>query len=88
MTTKSGRPTKGSAAMTGAQRAEAFRRARREQAGQVHENLGSATTAVLMAGLARQIKYIQTDPDHAPVARDVAATIIRELCSRNEIRLT
>lgn len=73
--------------MTGAQRAEAFRRTRREQAGQVHENLSNASTALLMAGLARQIGYIQTDPDHAPIARDVAARIIRELCLRNEIKL-
>ena len=74
--------------MTGAQRAQAFRRNRLVQATTVSENLDSATEAVLLAGLARQIKYIQTDTDHAPTARDVAARIIRELCSRHEITLT
>lgn len=74
--------------MTGAQRAQAFRRNRREQASMVSENLDSATEAVLLAGLGRQLKYIQTDLDHAPTARDVAARIIKELCSRHEITLT
>lgn len=85
---KPGRPAKGSTAMTGAQRAAAFRRNRRDQATMVTDNLNSATTAVLLAGLGRQIKHIQTDADYAPTGRDVAARIIRELCSRNEITLS
>ena len=86
-TAKPGRPTKGDSAMTAAQRAAAFRRNRIEQAGQAHEHLDSATEAVLLAGLARQLKYIKTDAGHADTARDIAADIIRELCSRNGIEL-
>ncbi len=86
-TAKPGRPAKGSAAMTTAQRATEFRRNRIEQAGQAHENLGTSTEAVLLAGLARQLKYIKTDAGHADTARDIAADIIRELCSRNGIKL-
>ena len=71
-----------------AEDAAAFRRNRYEQASMVSENLTSASTAVLLAGLGRQIKHIQTNAEHAPVARDIAASIIRELCSRNEIQLT
>lgn len=74
--------------MTTAQRAAAFRRNRYEQAIMVSENLTSATVAVLLAGLGRQIKHIQTNAEHAPVARDIAARIIKELCDRHEIRLT
>ncbi len=86
-TAKPGRPIKGSAAMTTAQRATEFRRNRIEQAGQAHEHLDSATEAVLLAGLARQLKYIKTAAGHADAARDIAADIIRELCSRNGIKL-
>jgi len=73
--------------MTTAQRAAAFRRNHYEQASMVSENLTSATEAVLLAGLARQIKHIQTNAGHAPVARVIAARIIRELSDRHEIEL-
>jgi hypothetical protein len=76
--------------MPGAQRAAAFRRNRREQAGQAHEILESASPAVLMTALGRQLKRIQTDLDHAPTARDVATRIIKRIvfASRNHINVT
>lgn len=52
-----------------------------------HEDLKGATTAVLLAGLARQLKAIG-EASHANVARDIAAQLIVEICDRHEIRLT
>ncbi len=46
-----------------------------------------ATTKALLGNLARQIKLIDTDTDHAPVARDVAASVMAELCNRYRITL-
>ena len=82
---KPGRPTKLDAAMTDKQRAAAYRVRRYEAASMAHENLDNATTAVLLAGLARQIKAID-DPGHADVARGIAGQIIKQLCDRHEIK--
>jgi len=46
--------------------------------------LKTASTAVLLAGLGHQLKHIQTNADHAQVARDSAARVILELGERNE----
>jgi hypothetical protein len=46
-----------------------------------------ATTVVLLAGLARQIKAI-SDPDRADTARSIAGQIVKDLCDRHEIYLT
>ena len=84
---KPGRPAKLGTAMTDKQRATSYRTRRYEAASKAHENLPSATTAVLLAGLARQIKAIG-DPDHADTARSIAGQIIKHLCDRHEIDLT
>ena len=81
---KAGRPAKLGTPMTDKQRAAMHRTRRYEAASTAHENLSSATTAVLLAGLARQLKAIG-DPDHAHVARYIAGQLIKELCDRHEI---
>ena len=83
---KPGRPAKLGIAMTDRQRAAMYRARRYESAMVAHEDLKGATTAVLLAGLARQLKAIG-DASHADVARDIAAQLIKEICDRHEIRL-
>ncbi len=73
--------------MTDAQRAAMYRNRRFESALVAHEDLKGASTAVLLAGLVRQIKTVTSDAEHADVARDIAAQLINELCDRHEIRL-
>ena len=86
-TKKPGRPSKLANPMTGQQRAATHRARRYEAAGTAHENLDGATTAVLLAGLARQLKAT-SEPDYADVARHIAARLITELCNRHGIDLT
>jgi hypothetical protein len=86
-TKKPGRPAKLATAMTDKQRAASYRTRRYEAASMAHENLTNATTAVLLAGLARQIKAMG-DSDHADTARSIAGQIVKELCDRHEIGLT
>ncbi len=73
--------------MTDRQRAALYRARRKESAQVAHEDLKGATTTVLMAGLARQLKAIG-EASHDDAARDIAAQIIKELCDRHAIRLT
>ena len=84
---KPGRPAKLDTAMTDKQRAAMYRTRRYEAASTAHENLHEASTAVLLAGLARQIKALG-DPGHADTARSIAGQIIKQLCDRHEIDLT
>ena len=55
--------------------ATSYRTRRYDGAIMAHKNLTNASTAVLLAGLARQIKAIG-DPDHADTARSIAGQII------------
>lgn len=73
--------------MTDKQRAASYRTRRYVEASMAHENLTGANTAVLLAGLTRQIKVI-SDPNHADTARSIAGLIVKELCNRHEIDLT
>ena len=84
---KPGRPAKLDTAMTDKQRAASYRTRRYEAASMAHENLPNATTAVLLAGLVRQLKAT-ADPAHADIARSIAGKIIKQLCDRHEIKLT
>ena len=86
-TRKPGRPPIMGSAQTDKQRAALYRTRRYEAASMAHENLIDASTPVLMAGLARQLKAMD-DPDRADVARDIASRIIKALCDRNKIDLT
>ena len=83
---KPGRPAKLDKAMTDKQRAAMYRTRRYEAASTAQENLSGATTAVLLAGLARQLKAIG-EPNHAHIARSIAGQLIKELCDRHEIVL-
>jgi hypothetical protein len=47
-----------------------------------------ATTAALLACLKHHCNSIDTKPDHADIARRLAAPVIRELCVRYKIQLT
>jgi hypothetical protein len=51
-------------------------------------NPGTATTAVLLASLKHHCNSIDTQPDHADIARRLAAPVISELCDRYKIQLT
>ncbi len=73
--------------MTDKQRAAMYRTRLYESAMVAHEDLTGASTTVLLAALARQLKAIG-DANHADAARDIAAQLIRELCARHDIRLT
>lgn len=84
---KRGRPAKHGIPMTDKQRAAMYRRRRYEQASMAHEDLKGATTAVLMAGLARQLKATAR-PDHADIARAIAVEIIKQLCERHKIKFS
>ena len=84
---KAGRPATGSA-KTQAQRQRAYRERTYTEALQATDNLPGATTQALLGNLARQIKLIDTKPDHADVARDVAGMVMAELCKRYKIQLT
>jgi len=72
--------------MTPAQRVRASRERATEAMLTAAEDLSSATTKALLGNLARQIKFMETDPDHAPVARDIAKDVMRELCNRYQIK--
>lgn len=82
-----GRPAKGGTALTPAQRVKQSRERAYIAMLQVTDDLQGATTTALLGNLARQIKLIDTKPDHADVARDVAASVMLELCNRYKITL-
>lgn len=71
--------------MTPAQRVAQSRQRSREAALVAGEDVSRAPTVALLANLARQIKFIENDPEHAPVARDIARLVIDELRNRYEI---
>jgi hypothetical protein len=83
-----GRPPKAGAALTPAQRQRAYR----ERLLQAQDNAtlkpGAATTAALLASLKHHCHSIDTRPDHADIARRLAAPVVRELCDRYTIQLT
>jgi hypothetical protein len=85
---KPGRPAKYGVPMPDKMRAAAYRNRLREAAVMAHENLKDAAPAVLLAALVRQVKALaKPDLDHAPITRDLAGSIIAELCERYEITL-
>jgi len=82
---RAGRPAKYSQPLTPAQRVKESRARSYVAMLQVTDNLQGATTKALLGNLARQIKLIDTDPEYAPVGRDVAASVMAELCNRYKI---
>lgn len=87
---RAGRPAKSGIALTPAQRVKQSRERAYTAMLQVTDDLPGATTKALLGNLARQIKLIDTDidTDRALVARDVAASVMAELCNRYKIKLT
>ncbi|MBK9444578.1 MAG: hypothetical protein IPN53_26275 [Comamonadaceae bacterium] len=47
----------------------------------------TATTAALLANIKHHCNSIDTQPDHADIARRLAAPVIAELCHRYKIKL-
>lgn len=84
---RAGMPAKYSQPLTPAQRVKESRERAYIAMLQVTDDIPGATTTALLGNLARQIKLIDTDKDHAPVARDVAASVMLELCNRYKITL-
>ena len=81
-----GRPPKAGGAMTQAQRQRAYRE-RQEQA--MHDatiNPKAATTSALLACLKHHCQSIDTQTDHADIARRLAAPVVAELCVRYKIK--
>jgi hypothetical protein len=82
-----GRPPKQGGALTPAQRQRAYR----ERLVTAQDNAmlkpELATTAALLASLKHQFQSIDTQPDHAEIARRLVAPVIRELCDRYKIQL-
>ena len=82
-----GRPPKAGAALTPAQRQRAYR----ERLGKALDNAtvdpSTATTKALLACLAHHCNSIDTAPDHADIARRLAAPVVKELCERYAIEL-
>ena len=84
---KAGRPAKQGATLTPAQRQRAYRARLDEAANRATANPSMATTAALLASRKHHCKSIDTTPDHADIARQLAAPVIRELCNRYKIQL-
>jgi len=72
--------------MTPQFKAAQARAQRKEAAMTAHENPAQASTAALLAGLARQIRNL-SDPDqaNADCARWQAGLLVAELCARHGI---
>ena len=82
-----GRPPKAGGALTQAQRQRAYRRRQDDAMHDATINPSTATTTALLACLAHHCKSIDTQPDHAEIARRLAAPVIAELCHRYKIKL-
>ena len=84
---KPGRPAKLGLPMTDKQRAALYRARLYESSLVAHEDLKGATTALLLAALARQLKAV-SDANQAGTAREIAGQLINELCDRHGIQLS
>jgi len=84
---KAGRPPTGKA-LSPAARQWAYRQRQKKAEGEATEKPQTASTAALLASLKRHCKSMDTDTEHADVARRLAAPVIRELCQRYKIQLS
>jgi hypothetical protein len=82
-----GRPPKQGAALTPAQRQRAYRDRQNAALEGATVNPGTAKTAALLASLKHHCNSIDTQPEHADIARRLAAPVIAELCDRYKIKL-
>ncbi len=83
-----GRPPKQGVALTPAQRQRAYRERLVTAQGNAMLKPAMATTAALLACLKHHCNSIDTQPDHADIARRLVTPVIRELCERYKIQLT
>jgi hypothetical protein len=84
---KAGRPAKQGAAQTPAERQRAYRERLVQNQHNAMLKPATATTAALLASIKHHCNSIDTQPDHADVARRLAAPVIAELCKRYKIQL-
>jgi len=84
---KAGRPPTGKA-LSPAARQWAYRQRQKKAEGEATEKPQTASTAALLASLKRHCKSMDSDTEHADVARRLVVTVIRELCSRYGIQLS
>jgi hypothetical protein len=80
-----GRPPKQGTALTPAQRQRAYRERLSTAFDGATVNTSKASMAALLASLKHHCTSIDTQPDHADIARRLAAPVIRELCERYKI---
>jgi hypothetical protein len=81
------RTSEAGAALTPAQRQRAYRERLNEALDGATVNPSKASTAALLASIKHHCNSIDTQPDHADIARRLAAPVIRELCERYKIQL-
>lgn len=80
-----GRPPKAGSAMTPAQRQASYRTRLMQAQDAATVNPGTASTAALLANLKHHFASIDTQPDHADIARRLAAPVLAELRDRYKI---
>jgi len=84
---RAGRPTQQGSAQTPAERQRAYRERLVQNQHNATLKPSEATTAALLASIKHHCNSIDTQPDHADIARRLAAPVIAELCKRYKIQL-
>jgi len=84
---KAGRPAKQGAAQSPAERQRTYRERLVQAQHDAMLKPGSATTVALLACIKHHCNSIDTQPDHADIARRLVAPVIAELCDRFKIQL-
>jgi len=84
---KAGRPPTGKA-LSPAARQWAYRQRQKKAETEATATPQAASTAALLASLKHHCKSMDTDTEHADVARRLAVPVIRELCNRYGIQLS
>jgi hypothetical protein len=82
-----GRPPKAGAALTPAQRQRAYRERLVQAQSDAMLKPSEASTTALLASIKHFCESIDTQPDHADIARRLAKPVIAELCNRYKIKL-
>jgi hypothetical protein len=85
---KAGRPAKHGAAQSPAARQWAYRQRQKKAEGEATEKPQTASTAALLACLKYHFKNMDSETEHADIARRLATPVLRELCARYKIQLT
>ena len=83
-----GRPPKTGGPLSPAQRQAAYRERLVKAQDDAMLKPNEASTTALLASIKHHCNSIDTQPDHADIARRLAAPVICELCGRYKIQLT